>query len=591
MAILDELLVGLGFDYDPDDLEQFNSDLDETIGSIKAFAKVVIGGTVALVGFATATTAATDKQGKLSKQTGVSVSEIDALEFALKRAGGQGEAMGSGLEQLAVRISETARGMGSGVEAFGILGLSVSDANGKLKNTDTVLLEVADSLKGFSKAEQFELADKLGLRDSILLLQEGSEGIRKLTNDAKALGTTTEEDAKISEEFQDSLTDIMQIGKQFSRVLTRNLLPVMQETATTITDWWIANKDIIEQDISKFIDKAALAFKVLSLAATGFIGLKLVTTLISLINLFKALSIRALLANLAIGAIPALIFTIVTAIALLAEDAKTFFDGGESFIGSMIEKYPQWANEIRTVAAVFATLADLAMMVFDGWNKILDLFGSTSFVDDFLIALMQLEIDVNNFFSELTNDIKGLFTGVWDNVISEFTEQVVDPIKQKFEELKKLFSFTLSSENILGVGVVDDIGSEISNVANNALESVKGFFSLGNNNELPGEISIDVADLPKLDSIGADDLNLLNNLAVGNAGGGSTAIPLQTIPNDINTNNSNQTKIDLGGIKVAVNGVSGDPKSVGVLVGESIKRELEPILKQASIDLNNAVTI
>jgi len=58
----------------------------------------------------------------------------------------------------------------------------------------------------------------------------------------------------------------------------------------------------------------------------------------------------------------------------LVEDAKVFFEGGESFIGDMIEKYPKWAGEIRTVASVLQKVYDLTMMIFDGWDKIFGLF-------------------------------------------------------------------------------------------------------------------------------------------------------------------------------------------------------------------------
>ena len=65
IGVIDELLVGLGFDYDPKDLEQFNDDISDVTNTIKAFAKVVVAGTAALIGFATATTAAAPTHGTL----------------------------------------------------------------------------------------------------------------------------------------------------------------------------------------------------------------------------------------------------------------------------------------------------------------------------------------------------------------------------------------------------------------------------------------------------------------------------------------------------------------------------------------------
>lgn len=608
-GVIDELLVGLGFDYDPEDLEQFNDDIDAVTSTIKAFAKVIAGATVALVGFTSATTAATDRQGKLSKQTGVSVEEIDALEFALKRAGGQGDAMATSLEQLSIRISETSRGTGSGVEAFGILGVSVTDVNGKLKNTDSVLLEVSDRLQRFSKAEQIELADKLGLRDSILLLQEGSAGIRQLTDDARALGVTTKEDSLLSEEFQDSLTDIFQVVKQFSRVLTRSLVPIMQDVATSFTDWWKANRQLIEQNIPKIIDKVTFAFKLLTLAAVGFLSVKLISALSTMITLFSALGVRALLANLAIAALPIILGAIAAAFVLLVEDAKVFFEGGESFIGSMLEKYPQWADEIRVISAALATVAKLTGMVFDGWGEIFDLFKANDPIADLLLAIRTLDKSVRVAFGKISGDIKKLFNDIWTDISNSFDENVITPIRDKLKELKAFFGFedeeinvkiktegepdidlsniVLGQDNIereAGTGRIVNIpeGFDLSNVV---------FGDFGESIPELQELSVAFEDLPELANIQTDDAEILNRFSVDQSANQNQLAGISS--SDVtNTTNTSDVKIDLGGIKVDVKTSSNvDPQTSGKQIGESIRRELEPILKQASRNLNSGVLI
>ena len=443
MAILDELLVELGFDYDPEALEQFQSDLDDTLASVKKLVVGLVAGTSALVGFAVATTRASDEQGKLADETGVAVEQLDALQFANRRAGGTADGLSSSLQQLAVRVGETARGVGSGIEAFGLLGISVNNTNGSLKSTDQILLEVAGRFDNFSKSQQIELADKLGLRDSIRLLQQGSGGIADLIKEAKLLGVTTAEDAALSAEFQDSLTDIWQIVKQLSRTLTKSLVPVMEDISNTFTEWWKANRKLIEQNIPKFIERAAFALKLLTLAAIGFISVKLIGTLASLITLMKGLTVSTLLANAAVLILPALIAAGIAAIALLAEDAKVFFEGGESFIGDMIEKFPQWADELRTVAAVFATLAKLVGMIFKGWSQIFDLFSSGTLGSDLTLVFKQLQSDFNDFISgildgidetitELKNKISNIFTGVKENISDALS---IDNIKGNFLDL------------------------------------------------------------------------------------------------------------------------------------------------------------
>lgn len=382
MAIIDELLVGLGFEYDPKEMKQFKEDVGKTTGVIKGLAKAAVAGAVAITGLTIASTRASDEQGKLADEIGDTVENIDALQFALERSGGSADGMTTSLRGLAVRAAEAARGVGSGVEAFGLLGISATDSNGNLKKTSDLMLEVSQRFQGLSKSQQIELADKLGIRDSIRLLQQGPDAIRELTDEAMLLGVTTVEDAEAAAEFQDSLTNLWRIVKQVSRTLARQFVPIIQEMTDSFIEWWKTNRQLIEQNLPDWIDKATMALKLLVIATGAWLAMRLVSHVMTLITLFKGLSVAALAANAAALLLPALIAAGIAALALLAEDAKTFFEGGESFIGGMIEKFPEWADEIRVVAAIFATIADLTAMIFDGWSKIIDLFSNATF-DDF----------------------------------------------------------------------------------------------------------------------------------------------------------------------------------------------------------------
>lgn len=379
MAILDELLVTLGFEYDPKEMKQFNEDVGKTVNTIKQLAKVAVAAAGAITTLTVASTRASDEQGKLADEIGDSVENIDALQFALERSGGSADGMTNSLRQLAIRASEASRGIGSGVEAFGILGISSTDLQGKLKPVSELMSEIAGELDGLDKAKQIELADKLGIRDSIRLLQQGRGSIAELTAEARALGVTTDEDAAIAADFQDSLTNLWKIVKQLSRVLSKSFAPVLESVVEGFTEWWKVNRQIIEQNLPIWIDRLAAAFKLLSLFVAVFLALKLVTHIAALVTIMKAATIGALAMNAAVAALPVLIAAGVTALLLLLEDAKVFFEGGDSFIGDMIKKFPQWTTEITAAAAVLATVADLTTRIFDGWSAIFDLFSKLSF--------------------------------------------------------------------------------------------------------------------------------------------------------------------------------------------------------------------
>lgn len=427
MALIDELLVGLGFEYDPKEMKKFKEDVSKTTGVIKGLAKAAIAGAVAITGLTIASTRASDEQGKLAEEIGDTVENIDALQFALERSGGSADSMAESLRNIAIRASEAARGTGSGVEAFALLGISTSDSNGNLKKASDLMLEVSQRFSGLSRAKQIELADKLGIKDSIRLLQQGPKAIRELTEEAMALGVTTAEDAELAAEFQDSLTDLWKITKHISRLLVRELVPIMKEMSDTFVEWWKVNKQLIEQNLPDWIDKATMAIKLLVVATGAWIAMRLVGHVMALVAMFKALSVAAMVANVSALLLPILIASAVAALALLAEDAKVFFEGGDSFIGDMIEKYPKWNSELTTTAAIFATLADLTGMIFDGWAGIIDMFSNFS-----LEGLKEVVSNLPGFLGDVTGLSTvgggGLIPEI-GNSISNASNTVVDKIE------------------------------------------------------------------------------------------------------------------------------------------------------------------
>ena len=381
MPLLDELLVGLGFEYNPKEAKQFKDDLNNTVKSIKELTRIAVAGAVALTGLAISSTHASDEQGKLADEIGETTENIDALQFALRRSGGSADGMSSSLKQLSKLAGETARGVGSGIEAFGLLGISVHTANGGLKSSSDLMLEISQRFKGLSKSQQIDLADKLGVSDSLRLLQQGPDAIRVLTDEARALGVTTGEDAAIAEEFQESLTDLWQIMKQVARTISKTLAPILTSMVTSFSDWWKINKALIEQKLPEWIDKFTMGMKLLTIAVGGFIAFRLVGHIAALITLFKGLTVATLAANAAAFLLPALIAAAAVAFVALVEDAKVFFEGGESFIGDMIKQFPEWATEIEVVAAALNSVAILTTTIFDGWKGIFDLFSTGDFFE------------------------------------------------------------------------------------------------------------------------------------------------------------------------------------------------------------------
>ena len=373
---IDELLIGLGFDYDPKGLDKFSENIDAAKKTAMKMGKALLGVQAAVTALVTVSTKATDQQAKLAAEIGTTTEMLDGLMFAASRAGVDN--LGSSLQDLAVRAAEAARGTGSGVEALSMLGVSATDSSGNLKDISSLMIEISGSMQGLDNLKQIELADKLGLRSSIKLLQRGPKEIRALVAEAGAIGVATKEDAAIAERYQDSLTDITKVTSSLSRIISRTLAPVMSEMAESMVDWWKANRELIEQNMESWINTVSTAIKLLTIAGGAFIALKLAKGVIGLASAFKSLAGASALASGAMAIVPFLIVGAIAALILAIQDAQTFFEGGDSFFGDAIKDSDAWRDSLLNVAAVLATIGDTIGMIAEGWGYISNAFEKAS---------------------------------------------------------------------------------------------------------------------------------------------------------------------------------------------------------------------
>ena len=125
---------------------------------------------------------AADNMNDLSQKTGVSVESLSKFQQAANASGTSIEGVGAAMIKLNKGL---AAGTGPAADALKTLGLSATDARGKLKTTDQVMLEVADKFAkmpdGANKtALAMQLFGKAGA-DMIPLLNGGSKAITDLS--------------------------------------------------------------------------------------------------------------------------------------------------------------------------------------------------------------------------------------------------------------------------------------------------------------------------------------------------------------------------------------------------------------------------
>ena len=182
-----------------------------------------------------------DELNKLSQRTGVGVEALSQLRYAAKLSDVSAESLSTGLKKLNISIAEAGSGSKEKAEMFKALGVSVTDASGRTKAADQVLLDIADTFKiskdGAEKtAAAVKLLGKSG-DEMIPLLNGGSEAIRAMKNEADKLGLTISADfAKQAEEFNDNLTRIQAASQKLSISLAGELIDGLSRAMKAMAD-------------------------------------------------------------------------------------------------------------------------------------------------------------------------------------------------------------------------------------------------------------------------------------------------------------------------------------------------------------------
>lgn len=136
-----------------------------------------------------------DSMGEMAEKVGVSVEALTRLGYAAKLSGTDTDTLATGLRKLSQNMLAIAQGSTGPVAAtFTALGVSAQNANGSLRASDEVLVDVADK---FSRMEDGATKTALAVQifgksgaELIPFLNQGRDGISALTAEADRLGIT-----------------------------------------------------------------------------------------------------------------------------------------------------------------------------------------------------------------------------------------------------------------------------------------------------------------------------------------------------------------------------------------------------------------
>jgi hypothetical protein len=191
------------------DLKRGIDNMKKGMGHLAQGLKVVGAGLAAASAGVVALSANMDKAAKMSLRLGVGVEKLTGLHFAAQLSGLTVDETNKALQRMSAGISEAASGTGLAVKALDRLGLSAKELNSLSPDEQFNLIADASQALTNQNDKVKAFMDIFGGRgvSMIQVAENGSAGIRAMSEEAKALGVSFGgEAAKNAERLQDAIT-------------------------------------------------------------------------------------------------------------------------------------------------------------------------------------------------------------------------------------------------------------------------------------------------------------------------------------------------------------------------------------------------
>ena len=195
---------------------------------------------------------------QLSQAAGVGVKTMQELSYAAKMNGLETEELAMQMATLGEWMVEANNGNEDMQKTFKAMGISVTDASGKLKKSDQVLMEMSDT---FAQMEDGPTKSALAIKffgdaglKMLPMLSKGSKNIKELGHEANKLGLVMSNDSvNSSKAFSSGLVKLMEMAKGVGTTLGVALMPHLQKVVTSFQEWIGTNRELISQKIKEWV--------------------------------------------------------------------------------------------------------------------------------------------------------------------------------------------------------------------------------------------------------------------------------------------------------------------------------------------------
>ena len=335
----------------------------------------------------------------LSRNIGISRNQLQAWGGMAEMAGGSAEGMKGSLAGLSMGITRlTTMGDTSMVPFFNAFGVALLNADGKARDLDSVMLDLADRFAKMDRVQAYNLAKSMGLDDgTINTLMLGRAEMEKMLEMQRNLYRSGEKEIQVSRELTQARGYLNAQWDSLKAMLADALAPILLK---------------IIKMVSGFVDylmKHENSMKHVFEGLAFVLGAVLVPVFIA-----AAASLLAFIAPFApfiltVGALGA-------AFLLLYDDYKTWAEGGKSLLD-----WKFFDNYIKTSKISTDSLGSAFVYLLTGYtswadaaNGLLDWLKLKGFIDENGLSIKSLKEGFHNLYLEIKNYLMPYFEALSD---------------------------------------------------------------------------------------------------------------------------------------------------------------------------------
>ena len=235
--------------------------LDRVSGALGKMTLLLGGTTGGVLALSSATAEQAQAASRAAEALGVQATDLQKLQYAASTVNVEAEDMTDILSDLTEKMVEA--GDSDDLAAmFKALGVSVKNADGTMKNSAQVIMELSDA---FSRMEDGPVKTKLAIellgdegRKLIPVLNKGSSGLRELGREAEQAGLVFDDAARSdARRFQEALRGVGSQTVGLRNAIGRQLMPVLSPVMEKFEEWLKVNRTLVATETGEWVQKIA----------------------------------------------------------------------------------------------------------------------------------------------------------------------------------------------------------------------------------------------------------------------------------------------------------------------------------------------